>query len=147
MALIADDARDRAEQLLVVTERLTALVLEEARRIDARLPPLEGAEGEEKNRLSNAYRLELTRVKHDRSLIEAAPPELLTRLRTKTEALHEALAVHEIALGSVKIITEGLVQAMAEEVVRQRDGDASYTAKGGVAAPVGPGPALLDRSA
>ncbi len=147
MALIADDARDRAEQLLLITERLTTLVTEETRRIDARLPPLEGAEGEEKHRLSNLYRLELTRVKHDRSLIEAAPPELLTKLRVKTEALHEALAAHEIALGAVKIITEGLVQAMAEEVVRQRRGEASYNASGGMAAPAGLGAALLDRSA
>lgn len=147
MALIADDAHDRAEQLLLVTERLAALIAEETRRIEARLPPLDGAEGEEKARLSNAYRLELTRIKHDRSLIEAAPPELLTTLRAKTAALHEALDAHETSLGAVKIITEGLVQAMAEEVVRRREGDANYAANGGLAAPVGPGPALLDRSA
>jgi hypothetical protein len=146
MALIADDARDRAEQLLMVSERLSAIVAEETRRIEARLPPLDGAEAEEKHRLANAYRLELARIKHDRSLIAGAPGDLLTRLRRQTETLHEALAAHDIALGAVKLVSEGLVQAMAEEVARQRAGDANYDARG-AAARGGPSPALLDRSA
>lgn len=43
MALIADDARDRAEQLLALTERLTVLITEETQLIEARKPPLEGS--------------------------------------------------------------------------------------------------------
>ena len=39
MALIADHAADRAEQLALITERLTALIDQETQRIDARLPP------------------------------------------------------------------------------------------------------------
>jgi len=147
MALLADDAKDRAEQLLLVTERLTALIDLETQRIDARLPPLDGAEAEEKTRLANAYRLELARIKHDRSLIEGAPASLLTQLRQATEALHEKLAAHETALNAVKVVAEGLVHAMAEEVVRQRGGDANYGAKGELVAPGGLGPAVLDRNA
>lgn len=147
MALLADDAAQRAEQLLLVTERLTALVAEDTRRIDAREAPLDGAEADEKNRLANAYRLELTRVKHDKSLIEGAPPALLTRLRTSTVTLHETLAAHELALNAVKVIAEGLVHAMAEEVVRQRGEGASYGALGVLETPSGPSPAVLDRTA
>jgi hypothetical protein len=73
MALLADDPKDRAEQLLLVTERLTALIDLETQRMDARQPPLDGAEAEEKTRLANAYRLELARIKQDRALIEGAP--------------------------------------------------------------------------
>ena len=72
MALIADDYRDRAEQLLVITERLTALIAKETALIKARLPPRDGAEGDEKNRLANAYRLELARIKQEPALIEGA---------------------------------------------------------------------------
>lgn len=147
MALIADDAKDRAEQLLLVTERLTALIDAETQRIDAREPPLDGADAEEKTRLANAYRLEMTRIKHDRSLIEGAPPPLLIQLRQSTLTLHEKLAAHESALNAVKVVSEGLVQAMAEEVVRQRGGEANYGANGEVVAPNGLGPAVLDRSA
>lgn len=147
MALIADDPTHRAEQLVAVTERLTALVLEDTRRIDAREPPLDGAEGDEKARLSNAYRLELARIKQDRTLIEGADPAILTRLRATTVSLHEALAGYELALGAVKLVSEGLVHAMADEVARQRRGDAQYGADGGLAAPAAPIPTVIDRSA
>lgn len=147
MALIADDPKDRAEQLLLITERLASLIALETQRIEARLPPLDGAEAEEKTRLANAYRLELARVKHDRSLIEGAPPAVLVQLRAATETLHKELAAHETALNAVKLIAEGLVHAMAEEVVRQRGGDANYGASGELVAPNGLGPAVLDRSA
>lgn len=147
MALIADDAKDRAEQLLAATERLTVLIGEETRRIDAREPPLTGAEAEEKNRLANAYRLELARIKQDPSLIEGAPPALLSQLKQSTLALHEALGAHDVALSAVRAVTEGLVQALAEEVVRQRGGGANYGAGGTPVGPSGPSPAILDRSA
>lgn len=147
MALLADDPKDRAEQLLVATQRLTALIAEETQRINERLPPLDGEAAEEKNRLANAYRLELARIKHDRGLIDAAPPELLAQLRQSTAKLHETVAAHETALAAVKIVTEGLVHAMAEEVVRQRGGAAGYGAGGAPAAATGPNPALIDRNA
>lgn len=147
MALIADDAQDRAEQLLLVTERLTALVSEETRRIDAREPSLEGVEAEEKNRLANVYRLELARIKQDRSLIEGAAPETLSKLRQSTVELQAALDAHEIALSAVKAVTEGLVQAIADEVVRQRGGAAAYGAAGAPVQSKGPSPAILDRNA
>jgi thioesterase domain-containing protein len=147
MALLADDARDRAEQLLLITERLSAMVAEETRRIDAREPPMEGAEADEKNRLANAYRLELARIKQEPSLIQAAPQPLLQKLRARTEALHAHLAKHELSLNAVKIISEGLVQAMAEEIVRQRNSAANYSAQGAHTTPVSPTPAVVDRNA
>ncbi len=147
MALLADDARDRAAQLLLITERLSALIAAETQRIEARLPPLEGAEAEEKTRLANAYRLELTRIKHDRSLIEGASPETLTKLRAATETLHVAMAAHETSLNAVKVISEGLVHAMAEEIARLRGGETGYQASGNLAAASGPMPTVIDKSA
>lgn len=147
MALIADDAKDRAEQLLLISERLAMLIDVELQRIETRRPAAEGAEAEEKTRLANAYRLELARIKQDRSLIDGAPPALLVHLRQATVTLHEKLAAHEAALNAVKLVAEGLVQAMAEEVVRQRGGDAHYGASGELVAPGGLGSAVLDRSA
>lgn len=147
MALIADNPADRGEQLLLLTERLTELVVEDTRRIDAREAPLEGALAEEKQRLANAYRLELARIKDDKSLIEGAPPALLVKLRANTAHLQEMLAQHEIALSAVKLISEGMVHAMAEEIARQQGEDASYGSNGGMASPTGPRPAVLDQRA
>lgn len=147
MALKADDAADRAAQMLLVTERLAALIAAETQRIEARLPPLDGGEAEEKTRLANAYRLELTRIKHDRSLIEGADADTLAKLRAATGALHEALAAHEASLNAVKIVSEGLVQAMAEELARLRTGETGYQASGGHASARGPMPTVIDKSA
>lgn len=147
MALIADDAADRADQLLLLTERLTGLIDEETRRIDAREPPSDWPGSDEKTRLVNAYRLELARINQDRSLLADAPPDLLARLKTETAKLHEALAAHEIALAAVKLVAEGLVQAMAEEISRQRGGAGAYGATGDMAASHGPSPVALDRTA
>ena len=147
MALLANDAQERVDQMLLVTERLALLIAEETRRIEARQPPLDGAEADERNRLANAYRLELTRIKHDPSLVESAAPASMIKLRKSTERLQTALAAHEIALGAMKAVAEGLVQAMAEEAARQRSGTPNYGAKGALAGPAGPIPTVLDRSA
>ncbi|MEZ5956547.1 MAG: hypothetical protein R3C27_04960 [Hyphomonadaceae bacterium] len=147
MALIADDAAHRVEQLLMMTDRLAALAAADTRRIEARQPLLDGAEGDEKNRLANAYRLELARIKQDQALIQDAPAELLARLRESTVALHETLAAHELALNAVKVVSEGLVHAMAEEVVRQRGDGANYSSQGSLDTRGGPSPTVLDRSA
>ncbi|MES1156906.1 MAG: hypothetical protein ABUL73_03910 [Alphaproteobacteria bacterium] len=147
MALLAENSADRAEQMLIVTERLTALIEEEAGLIKARKPPLSGEKADERTRLANAYRLELDRIKQDPSLIRDAPAHLLSQLRKQTEFLHSALAVHEIELGAVKLVSEGLAQAMAEEVARQIGGTRNYGASGGVQNPTGPVPVAIDRRA
>lgn len=146
MALIAEDARDRVEQLLLLTDRLTALIMDETRRIAAR-EDLKASETDEKHRLANAYRLELARIKQDRSLVEGAPPALLQRLKANTVKLHEALGEHEIELAAVKLIAEGMVHAMAEEVVRQQKGARGYGARGVIETSAGPAPTVLDRNA
>jgi|CXWL01.1.fsa_nt_gi Zn-dependent M16 (insulinase) family peptidase len=147
MALIANDAADRTEQLLLLTERLGHLIGEETRRIEAREAPLSGAEADEKSRLANAYRLELARLKLEPALLAGAPGDLLARLRRQTVALQDKLATHEVSLGAVKIIAEGLVEAMAHEVVRQRGGAGVYGAGGAIDASAAPVSAVLDRSA
>jgi len=147
MALIADNPEHRAEQLLLMTERLADLAASDTRRIQARQALFEGGEIGEKNRLANAYRLELARIKQDHALIQDAPPALLERLRRSTVALHETLATHELALNAVKVVSEGLVHAMAEEVVRQRGDGANYSAQGALDTRSGPSPTVLDRNA
>jgi hypothetical protein len=147
MALVADHPADRAAQLTLATERLTALIEAETARIEAREALPEGAEAEEKNRLANAYRLELARIKQEPDLIRDAPAKSLDILKQRTLVLHETLARHEMALNAVKLVSEGLVQAMAEEVVRQRSGATNYGAKGALSTPAAPASAILDRRA
>jgi hypothetical protein len=146
MALIAEDAADRVGQLIIITERLAALVKEETRLIEARAPLPEGAPAEEKARLANTYRFELARIKQDTTLVNGAPPRLLDDLKRRTGDLNEALAAHEMALGAVKIVAEGLVQAMAAEVARQRGQQRGYDASGQTSQGAAPAPVVIDRS-
>ena len=76
-----------------------------------------------------------------------AGAEWITVHAEATLHLQRSLAEHERALSAVKLVTEGLVHAMAEEVARQRGAGAGYGARGVVAVSQAPTPALIDRSA
>lgn len=147
MALLADDAADRAGQLLLLTERLTALVVREGELLAAGRP-LDGetGDGAEMRRLANAYRLEMARIRADRELISAAPLRVRERLQAATEALQARLDTFLVGLTAAREITEGLVRAVAEEVQHARKGPAGYDALGGYAE-AGALPVALDQRA
>ena len=134
MALLADDAADRGAQLLLLTERLTALVIAEGETLAAGRP-LDGETGEsaEMRRLANAYRLEMARIGADHGLIAAAPRPLREKLQAATERLQGRLDTFMVSLTAAREITEGLVRAVAEEVQHARKGPAGYDAGGGYA--------------
>jgi len=133
MPLVADTPADRAQQLVLLTDRLTDLIIRETALIEAREPPLGGVLGEEKASLANLYRQEMTRIADDRELIRAAPAKTLDMLRAATVRFRTALAAHERALAVVREVCEGVVRAIAEEVARVKGGQRGYAAGGGYA--------------
>jgi hypothetical protein len=80
-------------------------------------------------------------------LIKGAPAAMLSALKAKTTILHERLSKHEIALGAVKLIAEGLAQAMAAEIARQKNAERGYGAGGAIAESGAAIPVALDRLA
>lgn len=148
MALIAEDAADRAEQLLALTQRLGSLVDAEAEVLTSGSPLAPtGNDSEELRRLANAYRLEMARIRDDRSLIAAAPLPVRQRLQTETAALQERLDAYMTGLSAARAVTEGLVRAVAEEVQRARKGPAGYGAHGTYAQSGATAPVALDQRA
>jgi hypothetical protein len=139
------EASARVQAALDLTEQLLALIGEETRLMTAKEPLADDAG--ERSRLVNAYRLELARFKQEHALVAAAPPALLATLRERTETLQTALTAHDAALSAIKLVTEGIVQAMAEEAARQRGGGARYGAGGAAVQPPAAAAALVDRSA
>lgn len=125
-----DDARQRVEQLTLLTDRLTSLVAEQAKCFEARRPQDALAYGAEVNRLANLYRHESARVRANPGLVSAAPSDLRQRLIRATEAFDAVLARQARAVGAAKTVTEGLVKAIAEEVASQRHKGISYGANG-----------------
>jgi hypothetical protein len=126
MAVTVEDATERVDQLILLTERLTALVAEQAKAFEARRPQDAVVHIEETGRLANLYRHESARIRGNPELISAAPLVQRARLTRSTEAFDAVLARQARAVGAVKIVTEGLVRAIAEEVATQRQKGASY---------------------
>jgi len=130
MAIAATDASDRVEQLIILTERLTALIAEQAAAFEERRPGDAAAMLEEISRLANLYRHESARVRADVSMVSAAPVEARTRLVRATEGFDAVLARQGRAIEAARTITEGLVQAIANEVAGQRAEQSGYGAGG-----------------
>ena len=126
MALAANDAADRVDQLIILTERLTEVVAKQCQSFEGHRPQDAASLMEEANRLANLYRHESTRVRADPSLVMSAPPEIRQQLIQATEAFDAVLARHGRAVMAAKFVTEGLVRAIAEEVASQRDSLSSY---------------------
>ncbi len=130
MAIAASDAADRVEQLVILTERLTELIASQALAFEQRRPQDAAAMLEETSRLANLYRHESARVRADPRMIESAPLEARTRLVRATEAFDSVLARQGRAIEAARIITEGLVKCIAEEVASQRTKATAYGATG-----------------
>ena len=113
MALAAVDADDRVTQLILLTERLTDLIAKEAQAFESRRPHEAAQYVEETAKLANLYRHESMRVKANIALVEAARLELRQRLIRATEAFDAVLARQARAVNAARVVTEGLVRAVA----------------------------------
>lgn len=130
-------ATDRVDQLVILTERLTGLISEECRAFESHRPQEVVSSIDETSKLANLYRHESMRIRADPSLIEAAPLKNRVALIRATEAFDAVLARHGRAIEAAKTITEGIVRAVAEDVVSRRTTGAGY----------GPGAAAVTGSA
>lgn len=130
MALAANDAEDRVEQLIILTERLTELIAKQALAFEQRRPQDAASLLEETSRLANLYRHESARIRADVSLVDTAPTKARAQLVRATEAFDAVLARQGRALEAARTITEGLVKCIAEEVANQRSQTSVYGAGG-----------------
>jgi len=129
----------RLEHLIILTERLTGLIADQAQAFEARRPQDAALNMEETSRLANIYRREAEQMRAQPSLFSDAPIKLRYRLIQATEAFDAVIARQGRAIHAAKTITEGLVQAIAQEVAAQRTSNAAYGPTG--AKPVVPGAA------
>lgn len=130
MALHAHNAEDRAEQMIVLTQRLKGLIEKETAHFVARTPHKAASIAEEKNALATTYRLETSRIAKNPDLITNAPAPLRATLKLETQDLDKALHANSFAAGSARRLTEGLVHAIAEEAASNRRRMHGYGANG-----------------
>jgi hypothetical protein len=126
MGVAPENAAERVDQLILLTERLTGLVAKEAQAFENRRPQEAATFQAETSRLANLYRHESARIRANPALVASAPSDQRARLMRATEAFDAVLARQARAVGAAKTVTEGLVRAIAEEVAVQRHRGASY---------------------
>jgi hypothetical protein len=123
------------DQLILLTEKLTQALGADAAAFEARRPQDAAVRMAETARLANLYRHESGRLRGDLSFVKGASPDRRQKLRRATEAFEVTLARHGRALHGVRVVTEGLVKAIAEEVARSRTSGAGYGPSARPAAP------------
>lgn len=123
--------QDRADQLLAMTRRLTALVNAEIAALDARKLDGGSADWDEKERLAHSWRIEVAHIKQNPSALTGVPETVKADLREAARELEGALAKHAHSLAAMKEVTEGLVRSIAAEIASARSAPTAY-GRGGI---------------
>ena len=123
-------ADGRIDDLIALTERLTALIADQAQAFESGRPQDAAAQMEETTQLANRYRREAQALRAQPDPIEAAPRKDRMRLVRATEAFDAVMARQGRALTAAKTVTEGLVHAIAEEIANQRTSNSGYGPEG-----------------
>ena len=142
----AELAGARVRQLTDLTERLSTRLSDETAAFEARRPQDVAAGLAETQEMANLYRRDTAHVKANPALLSAAPLADRTALIDATRLFEQIVSAHGRAVEAARIISEGLLRAIAEEAARARPSGAAYGAGG--AASAGDGRAFaLNRTA
>ena len=128
------NASARIRQLIDLTSRLTARLSEESRIFESRRPHDAAASMAATQDLANTYRRESAQLKSNPASVAAASVADKTALIRATETFEAVLSRHARAVEAARIISEGLVQAIAQEVSAARAMGTGYGASGRAAA-------------
>ena len=130
----AIDVEEHGEQLEAMTRRLIGLVTAEAAAVRAHRLSAANADWDEKERLVHAWRIEVSRIKADPTLLSGLSQMRKDQLRVSSRELETALEAHAMALAASKSVTEGLVRSIASEIASVRAAPAGYGRSGASAA-------------
>ena len=127
-------ATAHARRLVALTERLTQRLEAETQAFSERRPQDVVAGLAETQDLASQYRRESAQLKAAPALMMAAPTGERAALIRATERFEAVLARHALAVEAARVISEGLVKAIAHEVSAARAMGAGYGASGRAAA-------------
>ena len=130
----ADLGRAQARRLTALTERLTARLSDETQAFEARRPQDVARSLAETQDLANVYRRESAQMKANPAVLAGAPTSERMALIRATEAFEAVLARHGRAVEAARIVSEGLVKCIAEEMAEARARGTGYGASGHAAA-------------
>jgi len=126
----AELAAARVRQLTDLTERLTGRLADETAAFEARRPQDVTAGLAETQEMANLYRRDTAHVKANPALLSGAPAKDRKALIDATRLFEQGVAAHGRAVEAARVISEGLLRAVAEEAARARPSGAAYGAGG-----------------
>lgn len=129
-AAAALNASARIRQLSDLTRQLTQRLTVELGAFEARRPQDAMASLPQTQELANIYRRDSAQVKANPAILAAAPAADRMALIRDTEAFEAVLGRHARAVEAARIISEGLVRAIAAEVTEARGTPSAYGASG-----------------
>jgi hypothetical protein len=132
MAIAAHDGADRADQLIAITDRLTTLLSQEIEAHKTGQLDASSQDWTEKEKLAHAYRIEISNIRQDPSLLEGASDSQKESLKLKVESFRELTIQHANALAASRQVTEGLVKAITDEIAETRAAPKGYGRAGEV---------------
>lgn len=129
MALMAHDASDLLDQLILVTHRLTEITELQSKLFAeskfAEVAPL----NDEAGRLAATYAIESQRIAKNPAILSGAAQNLKDALARETEKFRNAMLIHESTIARGMHLAEGLVKAIAEEAMSHRPTPIAYGPK------------------
>ena len=130
----------RASDLLKITTRLIDVLEREIEMLRAMKPSDIQALHEDKIVLTAAYEAQIKALKADPAALKALSPTLRAELNGAIKRFQAALNENERSLRAAKEASQSALNAIAEEVQRQVQQHAGYSAKGDAAPPPASGP-------
>ena len=122
--------QSQVNDLLQVTSRLIAVLEREVELLRA-VPSTEfEALQEEKSALTAAYESQARSLTGHPQLLEALQPVLRAELKRVTSRFQSAVAANEMALRAARETTQRVLQAIADELDKNRHDNAGYSAQG-----------------
>jgi len=116
MALAVTSTTDRVEQLIILTEKLTDIIVMEVGILKERRPKDLEPLAAEKVRFSKLYAREMALVNKDRTLIEGVKADLMATLKQATAKFRDALGEYQTILKAARTITEDMVHSIVGQV-------------------------------
>lgn len=101
------------DRVLALTTGLSAIVSRETELLRDRAQAEVAALQPEKIRLSNDYAMDVQAIRARKDLIDRAPAERVSRLKSAMIELDRALALNAEALLAAKSVSEGLIRMVA----------------------------------
>ncbi len=126
----AELARTRASGLIDLTRRLTDRLTREIAVLEARRPQDLAAGQQQTQELVNLYRRECAAVKANPALIAPAPLEDRRTLATVTQTFEAVLSRYAGAVEAARVVSEGLVRTIAQELAIARVPASAYDVAG-----------------